>query len=258
MIDWRSNPASWNYPDVCLNRPAFRRSKLRLYGVLSSRLSDRTTHQSPKENIPEKEIYQRSKGPLPTLLSCQENCARNILQPADTLPNLLLPVAFRAQARKSYLPTGKGESLCYRRERRFLLLNSVSVSCPSASFPRGPRPSPLTRSSSARHSASLQPMGAASAPRSPSVTQRQFSGIQRVSLVTGPESRGTGSERHDRRNLGTAGRARFTPLRSLRDLNSHLRCPRRACLFSRVEHERTAPPIHAAEGLRPAFSLTSA
>src|SRR5258708_4082522 len=29
----RSNPASWNYPDGCLNRPAFRRSKLRLYGV---------------------------------------------------------------------------------------------------------------------------------------------------------------------------------------------------------------------------------
>ncbi len=23
----RSNPASWNYPDGCLNRPAFRRSK---------------------------------------------------------------------------------------------------------------------------------------------------------------------------------------------------------------------------------------
>jgi site-specific DNA recombinase len=33
MIDWHSNPTSLNYPDGCLNRPAFRRSELRLYGV---------------------------------------------------------------------------------------------------------------------------------------------------------------------------------------------------------------------------------
>jgi len=138
----------------------------------------------------------------------------------------------------------KGESLCYRRKRHSLLPNSVSVSCPSASFLRDPRPSPRTQSSSARQTASLHRTGAASARRRSSVTQRQFSGFKRVSLVTGPESRGPGSERHDRRNQGTAERVRFTPLCSLRDLNSHLRGPRRAIFsFSRVEHRRTAPPI---------------